>query len=248
MFVLPVIDLQNGQVVRGIGGRRNEYRPIVSRLTKSVDPVEIARAFREHFGFNQLYLADLDAIGGADPAVGVYAAIRELGFALWVDAGIRKVPMAAPLAAAGVEHIVVGLETIRGPLQLQLLCREYGSGRIVFSLDLKEGEPFGKFTWKEEFAWGFAVQAIQLGVRQLIVLDLARVGSGTGVGTEELCGRLAAAYPDVTVIAGGGVRDITDIRRLQACGVRGVLVASALHDGRLSPHELKLPFSDLQSP
>src|SRR5207253_1947746 len=64
MRILPVLDLQNGVVVRGLAGRRAEYRPVVSRLTTSHQPLDIAQAFRDIFGFEHLYLADLDAIAG----------------------------------------------------------------------------------------------------------------------------------------------------------------------------------------
>ena len=77
-----------------------------------------------------------------------------------------------------------------------------------------------------------------LGVRRMIVLDLARVGIGEGTGTEKLCARLTAAHPSLEVIAGGGVRGPEDLRRLTGCGVRTALVASALHDGRLTRRRL----------
>jgi phosphoribosylformimino-5-aminoimidazole carboxamide ribotide isomerase len=70
------------------------------------------------------------------------------------------------------------------------------------------------------------------------VLDLARVGEGGGTGTEELCARLASAHPEVELIAGGGVRGIADVRRLGEAGVAAVLVASALHEGRLTRGEI----------
>ncbi|HKB34931.1 MAG TPA: HisA/HisF-related TIM barrel protein, partial [Gemmataceae bacterium] len=64
------------------------------------------------------------------------------------------------------------------------------------------------------------------------------VGAGSGTGTEELCRWLAEAYPGVEVAAGGGVHGPDDLRRLRTCGVRAVLVASALHDGRLTRTDL----------
>ena len=70
-------------------------------------------------------------------------------------------------------------------------------------------------------------------MRGLLVLDLARVGEGAGTGTEELCARLARTFPGVAISAGGGVRGVEDLERLRLCGVEAVLVASALHDGRL---------------
>jgi phosphoribosylformimino-5-aminoimidazole carboxamide ribotide isomerase len=66
-----------------------------------------------------------------------------------------------------------------------------------------------------------------------VVLDLARVGVGTGVGTEELCARLHRHDPALQLTAGGGVRGPDDIQALYASGVQYVLVASALHDGRI---------------
>ena len=108
MRVLPVLDVQDGLVVRGIAGRRREYRPIVSRLTSSADPVEVAEAFRDHFDLSHLYLADLDAIAGKSPAVALFRDLGERGFHIWVDAGVRDLDRAAQLAETGIAGIVIG--------------------------------------------------------------------------------------------------------------------------------------------
>ena len=79
---------------------------------------------------------------------------------------------------------------------------------------------------------------MRLGVRRLLVLDLARVGLGGGIGTRDLCARLCSAFPKVEVSAGGGVRHRGDLEELRACGVGAALVASALHDGRLTRADL----------
>jgi phosphoribosylformimino-5-aminoimidazole carboxamide ribotide isomerase len=233
------MDLLKGEVVRGVAGRRHEYRPVVSRLTPSAEPLAVARAFRDHFGLTELYLADLDAIAGAPAALATYDALHADGFRLWVDAGIRRAADARPLAEEDVDGIVAGLETLHSPADLRALCAEYGSERIIFSLDLKAGVPLGEVAaWQATDAEALAEQAVSCGVRRLTVLDLARVGVGAGLGTEALCERLAQSYPQVEVIAGGGVRDAADLRRLKGYGVRGVLVASALHDGRLTRADL----------
>jgi phosphoribosylformimino-5-aminoimidazole carboxamide ribotide isomerase len=237
MQVLPVMDLLGGQVVRGVGGRRHEYRPIVSRLTPSCQPLDVARTFQTQLGLTELYLADLDAIAGAPPALAIYAALRNLGMKLWVDAGVRDVDQALPLAAADLERIVVGLETVSGPEALAILCRRWGE-RVVLSLDLKNGEPLGNTSgWQRPDAEAIAAEAVALGVRRLIVLDLACVGENAGPGTELLCRRLTSAHPGVELVAGGGIRDRADLARLRECGVTAVLVASALHDGRLQPQD-----------
>jgi phosphoribosylformimino-5-aminoimidazole carboxamide ribotide isomerase len=239
MRIIPVLDLQAGHVVRGVGGRRQEYRPLVSPLCPSSRPLDVARAFRERFGFTELYVADLDALAGASPALDTYAGLRADGLRLWVDAGVREAAAAAALAAAGVERIVVGLETVAGPTVLRETVGRLGAERVVFSLDLKQGVPLGDLSaWQRPDAWSIAEQALALGVRHLLVLDLARVGERGGTGTDALCARLAAAYPDVYLTAGGGVRDLADVQRLRRCGVAAVLVATALHDGRIRPEDI----------
>ena len=242
MQILPVIDVMNGQVVRGVAGRRSEYKPIVSRLTPSTAPVDIARAFREHFGFDELYLADLDAIAGHAPALPLYEDLQTAGFRLWVDAGLRQAPDAVPLMNHGVDRIIVGLETCSGPGMLAELLDQMRASRAVFSLDLKRGQALataGAWPVCEPFA--IAADVIALGIRRLLVLDLAQVGVGAGVGTASLCRRLRARYPELEIAAGGGVRGPDDVHAMAAAGVDWLLVASALHDGRLHSASVRAP-------
>src|SRR4051812_22829317 len=109
MFLLPVLDLLGGVVVRGVGGRRSEYRPVVSRLTQSVHPFDVATAFRDQFGLSTLYVADLDAIAGHEPAFATFEGLRERGFPCWVDAGVHDEPDARSLRMAGVATVVTGI-------------------------------------------------------------------------------------------------------------------------------------------
>ena len=238
MRILPVLDVMRGEVVRGVGGRRHEYRPIVSRLIATSRPVDVAQAIHEHFGRDEFYLADLDAIAGSEPAWSLYTQLHERGYRLWVDAGVREPARARRLAAAGVESIVIGLETVAGPSALEEIVRALGE-RVVFSLDLRRGEPLGqRDVWEGGDAWSIALRAVGLGVRRLLVLDLARIGLGDGTGTSKLGARLCTAFPDVEVSAGGGVRHRGDLQELRDHGVRVALVASALHDSRLTRTDL----------
>jgi len=68
----------------------------------------------------------------------------------------------------------------------------------------------------------------------MIVLDLARVGVGEGIGPTELCDRLVSRCPDLDLITGGGIRNAGDLLALRNHHVGGVLVASALHTGAIS--------------
>jgi len=240
MRIIPVIDLLAGQVVRGIAGRREEYRPIVSSLIADASPLSVAQAFITRFGLRECYLADLDAIGGAEPAWQVYADLMALGLNLWVDAGIGDVGRAAALAryecrSRPLAGIVVGLESVPGPESLGELFISIGDERLIFSLDLKDARPMAKTPgWSAMPPVEIASTAVELGARRLIVLDLARVGTDGGVGTEMLCRSIRQNHPQIELIAGGGVRHAQDLRSLAAAGCDAALMASALHDGRIT--------------
>ena len=235
MRILPVIDLLHGEVVRGIGGRRSEYRPIRSCLTDSTRLIDVAEAFRDTFGFTELYLADLDAILGGEPAFEQYAALRNRGFRLWLDAGVRNLEDANRLSQAGIETIVLGLETLSEPWEFLRILRELGPERVVFSLDMKEGKPLARSAnWLAGDALELARWIIHVGGRRLLLLDLAHVGGYGGPGTESLCTALAKSDPQVEISTGGGIRDSEALKRMHGLCVANVLVASALHDGLIT--------------
>jgi phosphoribosylformimino-5-aminoimidazole carboxamide ribotide isomerase len=176
----------------------------------------------------------LDAIMGQPPALELIRALHQAGFRLWLDAGLREAAEARALDRAGVATIVAGLESLRGPAGLAELCRAYGGERIVFSLDLRAGRSLGtREAWSSADPKEIAGLAVAAGARRLLVLDLAHVGTGMGTGTDDLCGFLARTYPQIQLAAGGGIASMADVDRLAAGGVGTVLIASALHDGRI---------------
>jgi phosphoribosylformimino-5-aminoimidazole carboxamide ribotide isomerase len=240
MHILPVLDLLNGVVVRGVGGIREEYRPVVSRLVGSPDVLSVARTFRDQLGLTRLYVADLDAILHQRPNREIYSVLANEGFELLVDAGLRNVESAESVLAAGATSVIAGLETWPGPDELAVLCRAVGTDRAIFSLDLKHGRPLGDLSrWRTVDPLAIAIGAVETGIEELVVLDLGQVGIGGGVTTTDLCRRLLDSYPNLSVVTGGGVRDAADLETLAAARINGVLVASALHDGRLTREDVQ---------
>lgn len=240
MRIIPVLDLMGGIVVRGVGGRRDEYRPVKSRLTSSARPLDVARAFREQFGLDELYVADLDALQGKVGQADVIRTLAADGLRLLVDAGLRDTVSGRRLLDVGVERVIAALETSAGPEHLRSLLAEFGPERVVLSLDLKGERLLGDTrVWGSDDPSELARHVVDCGVRSLIVLDLAGVGERGGVRTREFCRQLRQEFPRMELITGGGVRDARDLAELAACGVDGVLVASALHDGSLTAAELQ---------
>ena len=85
MQIIPVLDLLDSVVVRGVAGQRDEYRPVESSIAPSSNPVDVAIAFRETFGLNRLYIADLDAILRSEPNLLVYGQLQQEGFVVEIS-------------------------------------------------------------------------------------------------------------------------------------------------------------------
>jgi phosphoribosylformimino-5-aminoimidazole carboxamide ribotide isomerase len=235
--VIPVIDLKRGAAVHAVRGERERYRPLRSRIVDGSDPVQVTRAVRERFGLDELYVADLDAIAGRPGSSDVVAALAREGRVM-VDAGAAAAAAVARLLELGVARVVIGTETLPGPEAFGRLRTQLPDAPLVLSLDLRAGRVLSPHPALSDIG---AVDALALlvdaGVREAIVLDLARVGSGAGPdGT--LLGELHARFPDVALLAGGGVRHAGDLRALADAGAAGALVATALHSGAIEADEL----------
>jgi phosphoribosylformimino-5-aminoimidazole carboxamide ribotide isomerase len=226
MRVVGVIDLKGGTAVHAVRGERERYRPLG-------DPLSTARRFRDALGLEELYVADLDAIAGAggnDAVIGALA--REAR--VMVDAGVSEPARARELLDLGVHRVVVGTETLPAADALDRLLPE-----AVLSLDLRDGRalsPDPRLAGLPALAAIARLHSERL--REVIVLDLARVGTGAGPDVEAIA-EIHAAFPGLELLAGGGVRDVEDLRALGDAGAAGALVATALHRGVIGPRELR---------
>jgi phosphoribosylformimino-5-aminoimidazole carboxamide ribotide isomerase len=236
MLIVGVIDVLDGRAVHARGGHRDQYQPIRSVAGMTIsggDPVQLARAYVERLGVRQLYVADLDAIGGRPLQDALVARVVALGAPVWVDAGVSSAERARQLAGLNVNRVIVGLETLTSWTALDDVCVAIDGTRVGFSLDLRNGVPVISGNMRrDDPPHAIAARAAGCGVGTIVVIDLARVGSSTGVD-RGLIQDVRAAAPGVTLAAGGGIRGVEDLEALADLGCDAVLVASALHDGRI---------------
>lgn len=241
MQLIPVLDLMNSTVVRGVAGQRAAYQPIQSVLCSRSEPLAVATAIRQAFGSNTYYVADLDAILRDEPNEAIIESLCAAKFQLWIDTGVRDAYGVETVLAAGAEKVIIGLETWPSLAALELLVRQVGPERLIFSLDLKNGQcvrGFRDIVSTEPI--DIAASVIEAGIQQLIVLDVAQVGVSQGVNTIELCHAIRSFAPTLSLITGGGIRNVGDLKTLESEGVDGALVASAIHSGMISPEEWSL--------
>ncbi len=228
MELVPVIDLLGGRVVQAVRGERSRYRPLRSPLCASPDAVEVAHAYLELYPFDRLYLADLDAIQGHGDNAAVIRILRAAlpRLELWLDAGIRT-----PAALRRVEGLgcraVIGSEALQSADDYHTL-REAAGSELLLSLDFGTGGFLGPAE---------LLLQPQSWPSRIICMTLARIGGMAGPDFARLA-RLRALAGERWLHAAGGIRDAADLARLDAAGVHGALVASALHAGRLSAWQI----------
>ncbi len=240
MKIFPVLDILDGQVVRGIGGFRDQYCPIVTPLAATSDPLHIAEAIREQYGLAEFYLADLDGIRGGSPNDALMSNLAQPGFSWLVDRGVRSREELARVLAYPSTRAILALETLTTPDIVRQAVEQHGPSRLIFSLDLIQGSPVSPFAaWSAATPVSIAKDVIAYGVTSLIVLELRSVGSESGPSTSALCRSLREIFPEIEIITGGGVRDLADLQQLESVGVDAVLIASALHKGTLSPNQVR---------
>ncbi|MCL2452304.1 MAG: HisA/HisF-related TIM barrel protein [Alphaproteobacteria bacterium] len=226
--IIPVLDLKGGLVVRARQGLRHAYRPIQTPLSPTSTPTDIVAGLLTIFPFPIFYIADLDRIdryGDHDASLTALSqTYPRLEF--WVDAGVSETKEARDwLARHPRAHLVLGSESLKS---LSILTDLAAHDRILLSMDFQGDRSLGPKVIHEN---------PQLWPRRIIAMTLARVGSGRGPDIDRLMS-LRRQAEGVQLYAAGGVRGNADLNLLRRLGVNGALVASALHEGRLTAQDL----------
>jgi phosphoribosylformimino-5-aminoimidazole carboxamide ribotide isomerase len=229
MNIIPVLDLMNGQVVHAKHGNRHEYAPIKSALTDSSEPLAVVQALVALYPFKQLYIADINAIQKAKNHQKTILEIakRFPQLEIWLDAGFDN---QASINACSFHNIkpVLGSESLISIEQYQALSSA-SQHTAILSLDYKDD----LFQGSKQL-----LNDASLWPKDMIVMSLNKVGSNTGPDLAKLIS-IKKQSQQSNIYAAGGVRGLADLEALQALGIKGVLVASSLHNGALTDHQIK---------
>ena len=221
--IIPVLDLKHGQVVRARAGDRAKYQPIVTPLSPTSDATDVLRGLTRLAPFSTVYIADLDAIAGE----GSHGAVlRDLAagaadIEFWLDGGFATVEAARAALPAKMSP-VFGSESLAGVEELASAHKNFEE--LVLSLDYRAGGFMGPPEIEHR---------VELWPNRIILMTLDRVGTGAGPDLGALAALVERAGGRA-VFAAGGVRGEDDLARLREIGVAGALIATALHDGRIS--------------
>lgn len=233
MQVIPVIDLMQGQVVHAKLGLRSQYQPIQSSLCNDSSPLAIVATLLELYPFQTLYIADLDAILG----VGHHTELIELisktypQLTIWLDSGIRQANAWVRYKIKQIKP-VIGSENIAS-LQDYRAISDVCENQHILSLDYTASSQLGINDLHESASYW---------PDNTICMTLNAVGSGQGVDINRLNILIQLNKLRKTpskIYAAGGVRNPSDLALLTTMGITGVLVASALHNQKISAQDLQ---------
>lgn len=226
MEIIPVIDVMGGKVVHASGGNRESYPLLQSCLTESQEPIDVIKDIVAFYAFPIIYIADLDAIidGEFDEQRyhNISSAFPNIEF--WLDAGIKTQTEWGKVNQYFNVHPVIGSETLFEPLWLK---EPLVSEKSILSLDFQKGHFLGnKALLSDPGFWP----------KSIIVMNLDCIGSQSGPDFNLLM--QIQSQTENEVIASGGVRGPSDLFSLKEKGIKQVLVASVLHDGRLTKKDI----------
>lgn len=232
--LIPAIDIINGQCVRLTKGdydQKTVYRD---------SPAEVAKEFEE-IGFRRLHVVDLD--GAKSKHIVNDEVLRAIttDTQLTVDfgGGIKTDEDIEKAFAAGSAMVTVGSIAVTRPDLFMGWLEKYGPERMILGADVRHGK-ISINGWKEDSAEDllpFLQKYIDAGVRNVLCTEISKDGtlSGPAIG---LYSEVMEAYPELHLIASGGVSSLDDIKALDAAGIPAVVFGKAIYEGKIDLREL----------
>ncbi|MBE6258120.1 MAG: 1-(5-phosphoribosyl)-5-[(5-phosphoribosylamino)methylideneamino]imidazole-4-carboxamide isomerase [Prevotella sp.] len=232
--LIPAIDIIGGQCVRLTKGdydQKTVYRN---------SPAEVAKEF-EQIGFKRLHVVDLDGakskhIVNEQVLKAITAEtnlVVDFGGGIKTDADIEKA------FSAGASMVTVGSIAVTDPDRFMGWLEKYGASRIILGADVRNGK-ISINGWKEdsgEALLPFMKKYIDAGVRNVLCTEISKDGTLAGPAID-LYKEMMATYPELHLIASGGVSSIDDIKALEAAGIPAVVFGKAIYEGKINLKEL----------
>ena len=232
--LIPAIDIIGGQCVRLTKGdydQKTVYRD---------SPAEVAKEFEE-IGFKRLHVVDLDGAKSkhiVNEQV-LKAITNKTHLTVDFGGGIKTDEDIEKTFAAGASMVTIGSIAVTNPDLFMGWLEKYGAERIILGADVRHGK-ISINGWKEDSSEDllpFLKKYVDAGVSNVLCTEISKDGTLAGPAIE-LYQSMMAAYPELHLIASGGVSSIEDIHALDAAGIPAVVFGKAIYEGKINLNEL----------
>jgi len=237
--IIPVIDILNSKVVHAKKGERTKYKPLKSYLFHSSNPIDVINILNNKYNFDLFYIADLDSIIKKTPNIQILKEILKISnINIMLDPGIVDLEDISYFLKLKIKNLILGLETIKNfeiiTQSLQILNRN----NIIISIDMYNGNILSNAEdIKNQNPIKLTKKLVTLGVKNIILLDLFRIGQKVGGIPPLYLDILHNFYGNVFV--GGGIKNYKDIMNIKELNFSGILIATALYDGTIDIKKLR---------
>lgn len=227
--LIPAIDIIDGKCVRLTKG---DY---AQKKVYNEDPVSVAMEF-ERLGFKRLHVVDLDGAKSKHIVnVHVLKKISE-STQLTIDfgGGIKSDDDIRQAFQCGADMVTIGSIAITDKAKLIAWMETYGAERIILGADVRNGKVSGN-GWKddsEEQLLPFLEYYIAHGITKVLCTDISRDGTLAGPSLD-LYRQIMQAFPQLHLVASGGVAGNRDIIELNKAGIPAVVFGKAYYEGKI---------------
>ena len=233
--LIPAIDIINGQCVRLTKG---DY----DQKTVYGKPLDMAQEF-ERIGFERLHVVDLDGAKSkhiVNDAV-LKAITTETKLTVDFGGGIKTDEDIEKAFASGAAMVTIGSIAVTNPELFMGWLEKYGAERIILGADGRHGK-ISINGWKEDSSEDllpFLKKYVEAGVKNVLCTEISKDGTLAGPAIDLYKG-VMEAYPQLHLIASGGVSSIDDIKALDKAGIPAVVFGKAIYEGRIDLRELRI--------
>ncbi len=232
--IIPAIDIIEGKCVRLSQGDYSKKK------VYNEDPVEVAKEFEAH-GMRRLHVVDLD--GAASHHIVNYKVLEKIATrtSMIIDfgGGIKSDKDLVIAFENGAQMVTIGSVAVKHPTLMERWIGMFGSEKIILGADAKD-EKISINGWKEDSQielLPFLKDYTKKGIRKVLCTDISRDGMLTGPSTE-LYKKIIEEFPQMHLIASGGISCLDDIKKLEEAKIPAVVFGKAIYEGKISLKEL----------
>jgi phosphoribosylformimino-5-aminoimidazole carboxamide ribotide isomerase len=240
MQLIPAIDIIDGKCVRLEKGNFAEKK------IYDVSPLEVAKSY-ESLGIKRLHIVDLDgAAGNGKSNFKVLEQIAgETNLVIDYGGGLKSTHAVRSVFNAGASLASVGTVIVRDPDLFKEWILLFGAENFLPGADVLD--MYIKIHgWTEEtgvHVFDFIRNLMRQGVRQVFCTDISKDGMLQGP-SYKLYQEIMSAFPDLALVASGGISSYDDLRELHKIGCAGAIIGKALYEEKITVEEISYFLKD----
>lgn len=229
MEIIPAIDIIEGKCVRLTEG---DY---ASKTIYETSPLDMALRYQE-LGFRRIHVVDLDGAKAGSVKNWEVLELLAKNTKLVIDfgGGIKTEQEVDRVFELGVDYVTIGSIAAKQPLVFKQWLKNYGASRFFLGADVKD-RTIMTSGWLNKTSidiMDFIHEYISSGIQELFCTDIAKDGKLMGPSTS-LYKEMIERFPQLKLVASGGVSSMQDLDDLKNVGCSGVIVGKAIYEGKI---------------